>query len=79
MYVLAHRLYCSFVAQIAGSRGPSGHNAEYLLRLAHGLPHASADEHVSELAHLVRTLAVEDAARFPELADIVARADADSL
>ncbi|WP_437786113.1 gamma-glutamylcyclotransferase [Sorangium sp. So ce1097] len=42
-------------AQVLVSRGPSGSNVEYVLRLAEALAAMNADdEHVSELARLVR-------------------------
>ncbi|AUX43060.1 uncharacterized protein SOCE26_045000 [Sorangium cellulosum] len=47
-------------AQVLASRGPSGSNVEYVLRLAEALEAMSADdEHVTELARLVRGRAQE--------------------
>ncbi len=43
--------------QVVGSIGPSGHNAEYVLRLDESLAALDAnDDHVSEIAHHVRRL-----------------------
>lgn len=41
--------------QVLASRGPSGHNVEYVLRLAEALAELGAeDDHVAELARLLR-------------------------
>ncbi|WP_437760286.1 gamma-glutamylcyclotransferase [Sorangium sp. So ce1389] len=45
----------AIAAQVLASRGPSGSNVEYVLRLAEALAAMDADdEHVTELARLVR-------------------------
>lgn len=56
-------------ATIARSEGPSGHNVEYLLRLAEALRELGADdEHVFGLEDAVRRRATDDVKRrFPEL------------
>ncbi len=54
----------SIALQIARSRGPSGPNDEYLLRLDEALRALGADDpHVSELAALVRALALRGGGR----------------
>lgn len=50
----------AIAAQVARARGPSGSNAEYVLRLAESLRElAFHDEHVFELARLVRRVEPE--------------------